>query len=173
MFTFVQKMCVLPRMCFLVTASIGLYAQSTPTVPATETRTSGMVGVVDGEVARVNVLNPGDSGAVCTGTINFFDGAGNLLKTGPVIVLPGQSQFLDVFGDKDLALTGATRREVRGTITTPAVVPVSSATPTTPTACRLIGTLEVFDETTGRTLALLGLGHKESSSSVSFTTANP
>lgn len=167
MFTFAQKMCV------FAWASVGLFAQSTPVASAPETRTSGMIGVTDGQAARVNVLNPGDAGVVCTGTINFFDAAGNLLKTGPVIVLPGQSQSLDVFGDKDLALTGATRREIRGTITTPAVVPVSSATSTTPTACRLIGTLEVFDETTGKTLVVLGLGHTVSSPSVTSTTANP
>src|SRR5271170_1696886 len=69
MFTFIQKMCV------FAIAAVGLYAQSTPVVPAPETRTSGMVGVVDGEVARLNVLNPGVAapavGVVCTATLNF------------------------------------------------------------------------------------------------------
>jgi hypothetical protein len=172
MFTFAQKMCV------FAWASVGLFAQSTPVASAPETRTSGMIGVTDGQAARVNVLNPGVPapaiGVVCTATLNFVDGAGTLLKSGPVVVLPGQSQSLDVFGDKDLALTGATRREIRATITIPAVVPpVSTATSTPPAACTLIGTLEVFDETSGKTLVVLGVGHTVSSPSVTSTTANP
>jgi len=171
MFTFAQKMCV------FALASVGLFAQSTPVAPAPETRTSGMVGVTDGQVARVNVLNPDVAapavGVVCTATLKFFDGAGALLKSGPVIVLPGQSQSLDVFGDKDLALTGATRREIRATVTIPAVVPVSTATSTPPAACSLIGTLEVFDEISGKTLVVLGLPHVVSSPSATPVSANP
>jgi len=89
MFTFTQKMCV------FALAAVGLFAQSTPVVPAPETRTSGVIGVTDGQVARVNVLNPGVAapavGVVCTATLNFWDGKGALLKTAPAIVLPGQS----------------------------------------------------------------------------------
>lgn len=171
MFPFAQKMCV------FAIASIGLFAQSTPTAPAPETRTSGMIGVTDGQVARVNVLNPGVAapavGVVCTATLRFFDGAGALLKAGPVVVLPGQSQSLDVFGDKDLSLTGTARREIRATITIPAVVPVSTATSTPPPACALIGTLEIFDEASGKTLVVLGVGHKVASPAITSTTANP
>ena len=111
MFTFTQKMCVFTM------AAVGLFAQSTPAVPIPETRTSGMIGIADGQVARVNVLNPGvaapAAGVVCTATLNFWDGKGTLLKTGPVIVLPGQSQYLDLFGDRDLALTILCSRLVR------------------------------------------------------------
>jgi hypothetical protein len=171
MFTFAQKMCV------FATASVGLFAQSNLVAPTAETRTSGMVGVVDGQVARVNVLNPGvvapAVGVVCTATLSFFDGAGTLLKTGPVIVLPGQSQSLDVFGDKDLSLTGATRREIRATITIPAVAPVSTAASNPPAACTLIGTLEVFDETTGKTQVVLRVPHVIPSAVVTSTAANP
>jgi hypothetical protein len=171
MFTFAQKMCV------FATAAVGLFAQSNPVAPTPETRTSGMVGVVDGQVARVNVLNPGvvapAVGVVCTATLSFFDGAGTLLKTSPVIVLPGQSQSLDVFGDKDLSLTGAIRREIRATITIPAVVPVSTATSNPPVACSLIGTLEVFDEATGKTQVVLRVPHVIPSAVVTSTTANP
>jgi hypothetical protein len=171
MFTFAQKMCVFAM------AAVGLFAQSTPVAPVPETRTSGMVGVADGQAARVNVLNPGvaspSAGMVCTATLKFFDGAGTVLKTGAVVVLPGQSQSLDVLGDKDLDLTGATRREIRATITIPAVVPVSTTTNTPPAACNLIGTLEVFDETSGRTLVVLRVGHVESSPSATSATANP
>jgi hypothetical protein len=168
MFTFIQKMCV------FAIASIGLFAQSTPVVPAPETRTSGMVGIVLGEVARLNVLNPGIAapavGVVCTATLNFWDGEGTLLKTAPAIVLPGKSQYLDLFGDKDLALTGITRREIRATVTIPAVATTTTTT-AAPAGCTLIGTLEILDETTGRTQVVLGVGHAVPSPSA--TPANP
>jgi hypothetical protein len=169
MFTFIQKMCV------FAIAAVGLFAQSTPVVPAPETRTSGMVGVVDGEVARRNVLNPGVAapalGVVCTATLNFWDGEGTLLKTAPAIVLPGKSQYLDLFGDKDLALTGITRREIRATITIPAVATTTTTTAVAPGACTLIATLEILDETTGRTHVVLGVGHAVPSPTA--TPANP
>jgi hypothetical protein len=134
-----------------------------------------MIGVTDGQVARVNVLNPGVAapavGVVCTATLSFWDGKGALLKTAPVIVLPGQSQYLDIFGDKDLALTGLDRREIRATITIPAVVPPPSSTTAPPAACTLIGTLEILDEATSKTQVVLGLGHVVPSPSV--TTTNP
>jgi hypothetical protein len=169
MFTFIQKMCV------FAIAAVGLYAQSTPVVPAPDTRTSGMVGVVDGEVARLNVLNPGVAapavGVVCTATLNFWDGEGTLLKTAPAIVLPGKSQYLDLFGDKDLLLTGITRREIRATITIPAVATTTTTTAVVPAACTLIGTLEILDETTGRTHVVIGVGHAVPSPTA--TPANP
>jgi hypothetical protein len=169
MFTFTQKMCVFTM------AAVGLFAQSTPVAPAPETRTSGMIGIADGQVARVNVLNPGVAapavGVVCTATLNFWDGKGTLLKTGPVIVLPGQSQYLDLFGDTDLALTALDRREIRATITIPAVAPPPTSTTAPPAACTLIGTLEILDESTSKTQVVLGVGHVISSPSV--TTTNP
>jgi hypothetical protein len=134
-----------------------------------------MIGVTDGQVARVNVLNPGvagpAAGVVCTATLNFWDGKGTLLKTGPVIVLPGQSQYLDLFGDKDLALTGLDRREIRATITIPAVPPPATSTTAPPAACTLIGTLEILDESTSKTQVVLGVSHVVPSPSV--TTTNP
>lgn len=166
MFTFTQRTCVFAM------AAVGLFAQSTPAVPAPETRTSGMIGIADGQVARVNVLNPGvaapAAGVVCTATLNFWDGKGTRLKTGPVIVLPGQSQYLDLFGDKDLALTGLDRREIRATITIPAV-PTPTSTTAPLAACILIGTLEILDESTSKTQVVLGVGHVVPSPSVTTT----
>jgi hypothetical protein len=161
MFTFTQKVCVFAM------AAVGLFAQSTPAVPALETRTSGMVGITDGQVARLNVLNPGVAapavGVVCTATLSFWDGKGALLKTGPAIVLPGQSQYLDLFGDKDLALAALDRRQIRATITIPAIPPPPASTTVQPAACTLIGTLEILNESTSKTEVVLGIGHVVSS----------
>jgi hypothetical protein len=121
-----------------------------------------MVGITDGQVARLNVLNPGVAapavGVVCTATLSFWDGKGALLKTGPAIVLPGQSQYLDLFGDKDLALAALDRRQIRAAITIPAIAPPPAST-TTPAACTLIGTLEILNESTSKTEVVLGIGH--------------
>jgi hypothetical protein len=157
MFTFTQKMCAFAM------AAVGLFAQSTPVVPAPEARTSGMIGIADGQVARLNVLNPGVAapavGVVCTATLNFWDGKGALLKTGPAIVLPGQSQYLDLFGDKDLALTALDRRQIRATITIPAIPPPPASTSVQTAACTLIGTLEILNQSTSKTEVVLGIGH--------------
>jgi hypothetical protein len=123
-----------------------------------------MVGITDGQVARLNVLNPGVAapavGVVCTATLSFWDGKGALLKTSPAIVLPGQSQYLDLFGDKDLALTALDRRQIRATITIPAIPPPPASTTTAqPAACTLIGTLEILNESTSKTEVVLGIGH--------------
>ncbi|HEV8038066.1 MAG TPA: hypothetical protein VGP62_04320 [Bryobacteraceae bacterium] len=165
MFTFTQRICVFAM------AAVGLFAQSTPVVPAPETRTSGMVGITDGQVARLNVLNPGVAapavGVVCTATLSFWDGKGALLKTSPAIVLPGQSQYLDLFGDKDLALTALDRRQIRATITIPAIPPPPSSTTTgQPAACTLIGTLEILNESSSKTEVVLGIGHVVTSPTV-------
>src|SRR5579864_2544947 len=117
MFAFAQRTCV------FAVAVVGLFAQSTPVVPAQETRTSGMIGITEGQIARLNALNPGVAapavGVVCSAALKFWDGQGALLKSTTVSVLPGKSAYLDLFGDQDLALIGDDRREIRATITIP------------------------------------------------------
>src|SRR5277367_16576 len=98
--------------------------------------TFGMVGVAEGQIARVNVLNPGEAqaavGVVCAAQLTFIDGAGVVLKTSSVSVSPGKESFLDLFADTDLALPVNERRQIRATITiSPVVVPPPSTTTTT------------------------------------------
>jgi hypothetical protein len=155
MFTFAQRICV------FAFAAAALFAQSTP-APIAVTHTSGIVGITDGQFARLNALNPGVAspavGVVCTATLEFVDGAGTLLKSKTVSVTPGKNAYLDIFGDVDLMLAGLDRREIRAVITIPVVVP-ASGTSTTPPACTLIGTLELVDEPSGRTQEVLGVAH--------------
>jgi hypothetical protein len=157
MFTFAQRMCVFAM------AALGLFAQSTPGVPAQEARTSGMIGVTEGQIARLNVLNPGvaapAAGVVCAAALHFWDGQGTLLKSATVSVLPGKSAYLDLFGDRDLALIGDDRREIRATITIPSVAPPPTSAISQPALCKLIGTLEVIDASSGKTQEVLGVGH--------------
>jgi hypothetical protein len=122
-----------------------------------------MIGVTEGQIARLNALNPGVAapavGVVCSASLKFWDGQGTLLKSATVSVLPGKSGYLDLFGDKDLALIGDDRREIRATITIPPVVPPPTSTIPQPAPCTLIGTLEIIDAPTGKTEEVLGVGH--------------
>jgi hypothetical protein len=65
--------------------------------------------------------------------------------------------YLDLFGEADLALGVLDRREIRGTITLPPA-PVST-TSTLPTPCKIIGSLELIDVSTNKTLVVVGVGH--------------
>ena len=145
------------EICAFALAASGLMAQTI--MPAQTVETTGMVGVAEGQYAHFNVLNPGvlppATGVVCSAMLSFLGDDGGVLKTKLVSVAPGHSAFIDLFSDLDLALAIDARKEIRATFTIPPVVPVaSSATPTT--ACTLIVTLEVIDEITQRTQAVLG-----------------
>ena len=151
MFTFIQRICV------FAVAAVGLSAQSTPAAPAQVIRTSGMIGITEGQFARVNALNPGAPapllGVVCSASLIFWDAQGAVLKSATVSVLPGKSTFLDLFGAKDLALAGDDHREIRATISSPPF-------PGSPgSGCMLVGTLEVIDAFSGKTQAVIGVGH--------------
>src|SRR5579862_3420222 len=147
MLNFAQRICV-----FALGAS-GLYAQTpTPTpspLPAQVTLTSGLVGIAEGQTAQLNALNPGveppATGAICSGLIAILDGNGKVLKSAVVNVPPGGSGHIDIDSDKDLALAIDTRKEIRATLMIPPVPPpAASTTPISP-ACKLIGTLEIFN----------------------------
>ncbi len=150
------------RICVFTLAATGLFAQ---TVPAQETKTTGVVGIAYGQTARFNVLNRGVPapavGVVCSAVLTYYDGKGAMLKQSNVTVLPGQIGSLDLFSDVDLALPAVQRKQIRATVSVPLIPPpASSAAGSTPTpACRLIGTLEIFDALTGKTEVVLGATH--------------
>ncbi len=157
MFRFAQRICV------FTLASAGVFAQviQTPAVA----RTTGMIGLAEGQTARINVLNPGLAapavGATCTAMLEFLNGSGTVLKSTAVTVAPGHAALFDLFSDADLSLALDTRTEIRAVILPPAVIPVVSisSTPMQPAACTLIGTLEIFDSLSKRTQAVLGGFH--------------
>jgi hypothetical protein len=155
------------RICVFTLAAAGVFAQVV-TTPAV-TRTTGMIGLAEGQTARLNALNPGVRpsvaapvvGGSCSAMLAFVDGAGKVLKTMNVSVAPGQSTPFDLFSDADLNLALDVRTEIRAVIIPPVVIPVVStgSTPMQPATCTLIGTLEIFDSLTKRTQAVLGGMH--------------
>jgi hypothetical protein len=113
------------------------------------TVTSGVIAAAQGQVARLNALNPGVAppavGLVCAAQLTFLDDSGKVLKTAMVTVTPGNTGAIAVDGDTDLKLLADERREIRATISS---------------TCTLIGTVEIFDKFTGRTQAVLGGMHE-------------
>jgi hypothetical protein len=152
------------RISVFAVAVTGAIAQTTTPVATVETRTTGVVGIAAGQTARFNVLNAGINVSAtpiaCAAVLNYFDAAGALLKSATVTVAPGTAGYLDLFSIADLSLAVDQRRQIRATFTVPFAVPSATATSTTPlAACKLIGTLEVFDAITGRSQVILGGTH--------------
>ena len=158
------------RISVFAVAITGAIAQTTTPVATVETRTTGVVGIAAGQTARFNVLNAGinisATPIACTAVLNYYDAAGALLKSATVTVPQGTAGYLDLFSIADLSLAVDQRRQIRATFTVPLAVPVATASSaatstTTPlAACKLIGTLEVFDAITGRSQVILGGTHR-------------
>lgn len=133
---------------FLLVTAIAALAQTKSSV-----QTLGMVGIAGGQAARLNVLNVGGFGQTveCLTSLIFVNDQGVVLKTNTVSVLPGRSVFLDLTADADLGLGTSERRQIRAVVAkVPAVVASQSAP-----ACVLAPTLEIFDQSTGRTSILM------------------
>ncbi len=114
----------------------------------------GMVGIAEGQTARLNLVNLGIPTATglppgpCRAHLKFFDGDGNLLASRPVDLKPGEAAFLDFVPSFVPPVNGTDlaplRAEIRG-----AVRPDDDllAPP-----CK--ATVEIFDNATGRTSIL-------------------
>jgi hypothetical protein len=138
----------------------GLAAAQGTTMPVLfpQVQTFGMVGLAEGQTARLNLLNPGvlpplATGAICSAQVSFLDAKGTVLKTAAISVLPGQSVPFDLNRDTDVTATDQ-RVQIRATIQIPAPLPIV-ATPPQLFGCPLLPTLEIFNRDTGRTQLLI------------------
>ncbi len=138
-------------------------------VPVTQIQSSGMAGITAGQTARLSALNPGvpaplATAARCPAHVAFMDDQGNLLKSADITVDPGKSVSVDLNRDTDTS-TSAPRLQIRAVLTfTPATPPPTSGMPGSGTGltgfvsivtCRLIPTLEIFDNVTSKTQFVL------------------
>lgn len=150
--------------CVLAVSAWGLTAQTTALVQPTSMavvhlRTFGMVGLAEGQSAQLNLLAPhvpaSPTAAACTAAVAFLDGSGNVLKSGTLTVLPDQSASFSIDSDFDLQMASNERREIRATIQmSPAGTTIPAVAP-----CRLIPTLEIFDNLTKKTDVILTRAH--------------
>jgi len=128
-----------------------------------QTYTTGMVGFTTNQTARLNVfnLNPVETTTSpttapppnCTAELRFFDQKGAQVSQSVVPnFAPGASTSLDL---TRIAVTSETsaRAEIRAAVTiNPAPTPVGS--PAAVGNCSVVSTLEIFDTTSGSTVAL-------------------
>lgn len=108
-------------------------------------RTSGVVGITPGQTARLNVLYPTAPApilqTICSAALAIADDRGNVLKSATVAqLIAGKSVSLDLNADTDLM--GA-RTQIHGFSVAPA-------------GCQLITTLEIMDNSTQKTIVVMG-----------------
>ncbi len=118
-------------------------------VPPPQQQDSSIVGLAPGESARLNVLYPTVPVPVlqpiCTVSLIIADDQGNVLKNlADVPILGGKAVSLTLNADTDLSATQG-RAQIRGFSLTPATSSVGGY-------CRLIPSLDIVDNSTGRTL---------------------
>ncbi len=105
----------------------------------------GMVGIVRGQTARLNVVNIPNSRKPqsCDVKLRFFDAAGTRLAESAETLEPNQAAFLDFNGDT-LDIGVGQRAEIRAV-----VVRVHPPNPIKPCNSLVMPTLEIFDNATG------------------------
>jgi hypothetical protein len=121
------------------------HGQENP-LPAPPDFTFGMVGLAPGQTARLSVVNIGSatpSPIPCFLELAFLDDAGKELKQRFVQVDRGKAAFLDLPASDD-----GGRVQVRGIGFNPLLIPVSLS-------CRLLPTLEVFNNDSGASSLIL------------------
>lgn len=125
----------------------------------------GMVGIVRGQTARLNIVNPAGPRNIpqfpCRLELAFLDSQGQNLKKSTIDNLdPGKAAFLDL-GWSEIADAQDNRVEVRATVGTFLPTPLPLATGASfpqRVSCSVIPSLEVFDDDTGRTTLILSGG---------------
>ena len=140
--------------CLILPVLLAGALAAAQTVVPTELRTVGVLGLTAGQTARLNVFGPPFPNGLavpaapiraCSATLSFVDPQNNHLKDSNVLIAPGQSTFLDLNADTDLPARTA-RLQIRGVVTIQFPDPVF---------CSAIPTVEVIDNATGRTTAIL------------------
>jgi hypothetical protein len=116
----------------------------------------GMVGIVRGQTARLNVVKIGNPDEIpCEVTLQFLDSEGNTLAERDIIIIGGKAASLDLDATE---LGGPDTRE--GRVQIRAVMktlggPDTKGTDVATCGDNLLSTLEIFDNRTAQTTAIL------------------
>jgi hypothetical protein len=143
----------------LAIGSVALAGAQGPTIPIplnSQTQTTPVVGISNGQIARLNALNPGvpaplATGILCSAELSFVDANGTVLKTKQVTVAPGKSEPLDLNHDTEAGPDSGGRFELRAVVRIP---PVNGTAPV-PAFCTIVPSLEIFDTDTGKTFVVV------------------
>lgn len=119
-----------------------------PKIALPEVYTAGSAGLTSPESLRWNVLNPPLPapivGPMCSVTLSFHTGQGELLKSETITLKAGESRSL-ILSATEFPSTGNPTG-----IYAVAVLPVTGAVDQPQATCPLITTMEVFDSATGK-----------------------
>ena len=155
------------RLCILAFALASILLAQGTTMPGTtpifsfeQTFSTGMFGFTTNQAARLTVLNLNAVPTTTTTTttvpncsveLQLLDEKGTVVKSATVAnFAPGAVTSLDVPRSAVTTETAA-RAEIRGVVTINP--PSSSASPVAAGYCSVFTTLEIFDSTTGSTVA--------------------
>jgi len=138
-----------------------LRAQFIPFLPSTPPYvTFGIVGIIDGQQARLNALllptgGPLVAGGSCQVTFTFLNEQGATIASATMPATQNQSVHFDV---PPLPTVATTRTEIRGTVQVAFTVTPGSTVAAGP-ACAVVPTMEIFNPTTGQTELVLENPH--------------
>jgi hypothetical protein len=138
-----------------------LRAQFAPFLPSTPPYvTFGMVGIIDGQTARLNALllptgGPLVAGGSCQVTFTFLNDQGATIASATMPATQNQAVHFDV---PPLPTAATTRTEIRGTVQVAFTVTPGSTAAAGP-SCAVVPTMEVFNPTTGQTELVLENPH--------------
>jgi hypothetical protein len=126
---------------------IGVRAEQVQAFDTTDAKPSPMVGLAEGQTARLNVVNIGDPNqGSCQVQLIFYDNAGKQLALDSQKIDPGIATFLDLsyndIGNPNIRVQ--IRSWVRVLIGDPSIC---------------LSSLEVFDDETGKTTLFVGDPH--------------
>lgn len=118
----------------------------------------GMVGIVQGQTARLNLVSiaPDSPDRTCVAELAFLDGAGMVVASSTERLAPGQAVFLD-FGLERLDIRPGQRVQLRALVrfVVPDVGDRGARRCQSDPSAAFVGTVEVFDNETGQTMVIL------------------
>jgi len=140
----------LAALAFVVTHLISARVRALPPEPS-QSLAYGSVGIVDGQTVRVNVsiLSPAPPTDPTAVEIRFLASDGAVIRETAVQLAPGQTAFFDFSSASASAGASGGRMQIRADVRV-TIPPGPSETP----ASQLLSTLEVFENSTGKTSLL-------------------
>jgi len=139
----------------LLSSSVAMAFNPQPDPP----KAFGMIGVLPTETLRFNVVNVGRAERalppdVCKIRLAFEDGQGNVISSSFVTIGPGQADFVDFTQVLSIPVPQLAQDRASSTARTE-LHPVLTAPPEPDSSCRPVATVEIIDNDTGRTEAIL------------------
>ena len=146
---------IVHKLCFGMILSGTLAVAQSPTILLPQVYASGAMGITTGQTAKWNIVNPPSPapivGPACSATLSFANEQGAVLKSISVTAKPGESRSLDL-SHSDFPSIGD-RVQVHALAVVPVTGPVDQPAPQG--TCTLVPTLEIIDNATGKTSAVV------------------